>query len=158
IDITQDIGLTAGAFGLALNGGIGPFLRWDSGLPLVDALGDSFFGDPAVEHAITGSPTGNNVFRISGPNVGGLTATSVGTNLVTLVGKQRRAVPPVAALTAAPTNGVAPLTVAFQDQSLGTVTSRAWDFGDGSNSAAASPSHIYSAAGTYTVSLTVSGP
>src|SRR5580765_7405687 len=93
INITQDIGLTAGAFGLALNGGIGPFLRWDSGLPLVDPLGDSFFGDPAVGHTITGSPTGNNVFRISGPNVGGLNVNSVSTNLFTLVGKQSRAVP-----------------------------------------------------------------
>ena len=158
INFTQDVGLTAGAFGLALNGGIGPFLRWDSGLPLVDALGDSFFGDPAVDHAITGSPTGDNLFRISGPNVGGPGVNAVSTNLFTLVGKQSRAVPPVAALAAAPTSGVAPLTVAFQDQSLGTVTSRAWDFGDGSGSAAANPSHVYSAPGTFTVSLTVSGP
>src|SRR5262249_4204061 len=39
INVTQDIGLTAGAFGLALNGAVGSFLRWDAGLPLFDALG-----------------------------------------------------------------------------------------------------------------------
>lgn len=37
----------------------------------------------------------------------------------------------------------------------GTIASYAWDFGDGSTSLAANPSHSYLAAGTYTVTLTV---
>ena len=38
----------------------------------------------------------------------------------------------------------------------GTIVSYHWDFGDGSTSAAANPSHLYLAAGVYAVSLTVS--
>ncbi len=52
------------------------------------------------------------------------------------------------------------LTVAFTDTSTdpqgnGTITSRSWNFGDGTTSTATNPSKTYSAAGTYTVSLTV---
>lgn len=48
--------------------------------------------------------------------------------------------------------------VAFTDQSAisgGTITSREWDFGDGSTSTAAAPQHAYTAAGAYAVSLTI---
>jgi hypothetical protein len=44
----------------------------------------------------------------------------------------------------------------FTNTSTGSITSRLWDFGDGSTSAASNPSHTY-APGTYTVSLTVTG-
>ena len=64
---------------------------------------------------------------------------------------------PLADFSAAPTQGLAPLAVQFSDLSEGVVSSRWWDFGDGSGSSAAQPSHVF-AAGTYTVSLTVSGP
>ena len=37
----------------------------------------------------------------------------------------------------------------------GTVASYAWDFGDGASGTGANPSHTYAAAGTYTVTLTV---
>jgi len=50
------------------------------------------------------------------------------------------------------------LTVNFTNSSTdtgGTISSYAWNFGDGSTSTVASPSHTYAAAGTYTVSLTV---
>jgi PKD repeat protein len=39
---------------------------------------------------------------------------------------------------------------------LGTITSRNWDFGDGTTSDKTNPSHTYTAAGIYTVTLTVS--
>lgn len=58
---------------------------------------------------------------------------------------------------ASPTNGVPPLAVGFTDASIGTVTSRLWDFGDGVTSTAANPVHTYSAAGVYDVRLTVWG-
>lgn len=45
-------------------------------------------------------------------------------------------------------------TVNFTDQSTGGATSYSWDFGDGGSSTSASPSHTYSANGTYTVCLT----
>lgn len=50
------------------------------------------------------------------------------------------------------------LTVNFTDTSTdagGTITSHAWTFGDGGTSTAASPSHVYAAAGTYSVTETV---
>ena len=37
------------------------------------------------------------------------------------------------------------------------ITSAAWDFGDGTTSAAINPTHRYTAAGTYTISVTVTG-
>lgn len=37
----------------------------------------------------------------------------------------------------------------------GSITSRSWEFGDGSGGSGVSPSHVYSEAGTYTVTLTV---
>ncbi len=60
--------------------------------------------------------------------------------------------------TATPANGIAPLAVSFSGTSAGTVTKSLWDFGDGGTSAEANPAHTYTAAGSYTVSLTVWGP
>jgi len=65
---------------------------------------------------------------------------------------------PLASFSASPTAGDAPLSVAFADASAGTITDRAWDFGDGSTSTLADPTHVYEQPGTYAVTLTVSGP
>jgi hypothetical protein len=62
---------------------------------------------------------------------------------------------PAAAFTATPTSGDAPLDVTFADASTGSPTSWSWAFGDGATSTARNPSHRYTAAGTYTVTLTV---
>ncbi|WP_105188923.1 S8 family serine peptidase [Pseudoalteromonas sp. T1lg48] len=64
-------------------------------------------------------------------------------------------VAPVADFTFAATD----LDVQFTDLSGdtdGAVTTHSWDFGDGAGSTLANPSHSYTAAGTYTVTLTVS--
>jgi PKD repeat protein len=45
----------------------------------------------------------------------------------------------------------------FTDTSTGAVSTRSWSFGDGATSTSTSPSHVYGAGGTYTVSLTVYG-
>ena len=66
--------------------------------------------------------------------------------------------PPVAAFSATPRSGTAPLTVTFTDASTGTAPlTYAWDFqNDGSvDSTLKNPSYQYTAAGTYTVKLTV---
>ncbi|MCW8880641.1 MAG: PKD domain-containing protein [Kangiellaceae bacterium] len=49
------------------------------------------------------------------------------------------------------------LNVSFSDTSTDDngVVSRSWNFGDGNSSSSANPSHSYAAAGSYTVSLTV---
>lgn len=55
-----------------------------------------------------------------------------------------------------PLSGPAPLTVNFTDESAGDVTAWAWDFGDGiGTSSEQNPSYVYTGAGYYTVSLTV---
>lgn len=51
------------------------------------------------------------------------------------------------------TNCTNNLTIVFNNQSNGTANSYVWNFGDGVNSSAATPTHTYSNAGTYTISL-----
>lgn len=56
-----------------------------------------------------------------------------------------------------PLNGCAPLIVSFANYSTGNgiTNNNAWNFGDGNISSQASPTHIYTSPGTYTVSLAV---
>jgi PKD repeat protein len=64
---------------------------------------------------------------------------------------------PKAAFTANPTSGCSPLNVNFTNTSIGAST-YSWDFGDGYPvTSATSPSHTYTAGGTYTVELTAKG-
>jgi PKD repeat protein len=65
---------------------------------------------------------------------------------------------PVADFTGTPLSGTAPLTVQFTDLSTGSPTSWEWDFGDGGTSTVQNPSHQFTSAGTYTVSLTAANP
>jgi serine protease len=65
---------------------------------------------------------------------------------------------PVADFTATPRNGTSPLAVQFTGTSTGNITSRLWNFGDGKTSTEQNPNHTYQNAGSYTVSLTVTGP
>lgn len=65
-----------------------------------------------------------------------------------------------ASITALPTSGTAPLTVAFTGTGSSTVSTDVltylWTFGDGSTSTEKNPSHAFAAAGTYSVTLAVS--
>lgn len=68
INITEDVGAgAAGAFGLAQNGNVGPFL-----VPLgfVNGGPGSFIADGATATQVQGSPLGTNFLRIAGPNAG----------------------------------------------------------------------------------------
>jgi PKD repeat protein len=62
---------------------------------------------------------------------------------------------PAAGFSAAPTTGKVPLVVKFTDKSTKMPTSWKWNFGDGTISIARNPTHKYTRAGKYTVSLTV---
>jgi len=64
---------------------------------------------------------------------------------------------PAANFKANTTSGNAPLSVLFTDLSEGA-NSRSWNFGDGATSTEQNTTHVYSAAGTYTVNLTASNP
>ncbi len=61
---------------------------------------------------------------------------------------------PVSLFDGNPLFGNAPLNVSFTDTSTGSPTSWNWSFGDGGISTLQNPSHVYTMAGTYTVSLT----
>ncbi|HEY6940453.1 PKD domain-containing protein, partial [Dokdonella sp.] len=91
----------------------------------------------------TFSPSSSSV-TISGANVGGknFTGTPATNN------------PPVANF-GSTTNGLIANFTDSSSDSDGTIVSRAWTFGDGGTSSATNPSHTYAAAGTYSVSLTV---
>ncbi|MFO1306058.1 MAG: fibronectin type III domain-containing protein [Burkholderiales bacterium] len=65
---------------------------------------------------------------------------------------------PVAAFSASTTSGVAPLALNFSSTSTGSISTYAWTFGDGTTSSSVTPAKVYSSAGVYTVSLTVTGP
>jgi len=54
-------------------------------------------------------------------------------------------------------SGTVPATIPFTDSSTGAPDEWTWDFGDGQASDQENPSHTYTAAGTYTVSLKVKG-
>jgi PKD repeat protein len=66
---------------------------------------------------------------------------------------------PTVQFTASPAQGTAPLVVTFSDRSTGyDGQSRTWSFGDGSpTSNAPSPTHAYTRAGSFTVTLTIAG-
>ena len=106
------------------------------------SFGSATSGTVSIAHALT------TLGISAGEDLDGLhrSGGSVGTN------------PPTAAFSGTPLSGSAPLLVAFADQSTGSISSYAWNFGDGSSSTSQNPSHTYTSAGTYTVSLTVTGP
>lgn len=66
--------------------------------------------------------------------------------------------PPVAAFSATPLSGAIPLGVGFSDESTGIFTKWAWKFGDGGTATTQNPVHTYKKAGTYSVTLKVTGP
>jgi len=65
---------------------------------------------------------------------------------------------PSAQFDASTLSGPAPLSVDFTDTSTGSMTSRSWTFGDGATSTEATPTHVFTAPGSYPVTLTVTGP
>jgi len=64
----------------------------------------------------------------------------------------------LANFTANRTTGNYPLAVNFTDQSFGTIETWTWDFGDDTGSEIQNPTHTYIDPGTYTVTLTITGP
>ena len=115
------------------------------------------FGDATT--STTKNPS--HVYATAGVYTVSLTVTGAGgsntktnPNYVTVAAP---ATAPVAGFSATPTSGTAPLTVNFANASTGSITSYAWNFGDGTTSTLQNPSHAYAAAGVYTVSLTVTG-
>ena len=65
---------------------------------------------------------------------------------------------PTASFTVTQSSGCSPLLVHFNNTSTagsGSITSYAWDFGDGFTATTASPNHTYTSSGCKTVTLTI---
>ena len=86
---------------------------------------------------------------LTGP---GGTNTETKTNYVSIY------TPPSARFIANVLSGKAPLQVIFTDSSRGDVTTWQWDFGMEEAGSNKSPTHTYNKSGTYSVTLTASGP
>jgi hypothetical protein len=94
INFTEDIGVgVAGDFAAALGSRIGPFLE-STGGRVVDALGAVYLANPNVPTTVTGSPAGNNKFRIEGPGIGGPGVDFIESDQFTLMGKVLANAPP----------------------------------------------------------------
>ncbi len=117
-----------------------------------DGTTDSTAQSPSYQYTTAGTYTVK--LTVTGP---GGSDDETRTNYITV----NEVIPaPVAVFSGTPLTGNAPLTVQFTDASTGSITGYAWDFNnDGTtDSTAQSPSYQYTAAGTYTVKLTVTGP
>ena len=116
------------------------------------------FGDSGTstlqspQHTYSSAGTYSVNLTVAGP---GGSNSKIRTNYISV---STPPVAPVANFTGAPTDGDSPLSVQFTDQSTGSITSYAWDFGDSGTSTLQNPQHTYSSAGTYSVNLTVAGP
>jgi hypothetical protein len=114
VSFTDDVGCAAAPcdFTDALATRIGPFLRWDPSSPPAAPAG--YVGNPLREHTVVGSPRGAafNVFRVSGPDIGGPGDDVIETHLFTVEGKaaatQGTAAPATAATASRPTPAGAP--------------------------------------------------
>jgi PKD repeat protein len=107
--------------------------------------GTSTAQNPSHQYTSTGTYTVS--LTVTGP---GGSDGEIKTNYITV----NPCVAPVANFSGAPTSGTAPLLVDFTDLSTGSPTSWSWNFGDGGTSTSQNPSHTYTSAGSYTVSLT----
>src|SRR4051812_4455112 len=115
VSFTDDVGCAATPcdFTDALATRIGPFLRWDPSSPPAAPAG--YVGNPLREHTVVGSPRGAafNVFRVTGPDIGGAGDNSIETHLFTVEGKAAATqgtatTAPAAAGRPAPAGGTAP--------------------------------------------------
>ncbi len=94
---------------------------------------------------------GNYTVKLWVTNVSGCTDSLVKTNFV-------RIKKPIVSINNLPQKGCAPLSHKFTStvNSLDPVTNFHWDFGDGSSSDSATPTHVYTSPGQYTITLTYS--
>jgi alpha-tubulin suppressor-like RCC1 family protein/subtilisin family serine protease len=133
---------------LAASGGLPPY-SWSvtSGvLPYGTAL-------DAATGVVSGTPqyNGTYTFSVSVSDSGGLT-TTLPLSLTTYSADSV-----VSIFSGTPLNGQAPLLVSFTDASHKSPTSWSWTFGDGGASTERNPVHVYTAPGSYAVSLRAVG-
>ena len=128
---------------VVLNTSLGSFGTDDSGKP-IQLVRKPLAGGAATVQFFAGAETGTaNILAQVGTSTGKLNLPIV-----------QASAPPVAPV-ADFIFEVSALSVLFEDTSTGEPTAWTWDFGDGDETTRQNPKHTYEAAGTYTVSLTV---
>ncbi|MEQ4518932.1 PKD domain-containing protein [Pseudarthrobacter sp. B907] len=114
------------------------------------------FGDGSTGTGVTAqhsyAAAGSYDIRLTVTDNSGSTASVTRTVTVTAPPPNQ---PPVAAFTSSVTNLAAAFDATGSKDPDGTISSYAWDFGDGGSGTGATASHSYAAAGTYQVTLTV---
>ena len=110
-----------------------------------DGNTDSTAVNPAYVYGIPGIYTA----KLTAINDNGTNSKSA------IITVSERPIFPVADFSTNTVSGYAPLSVQFTDLSK-NAASRSWNFGDGTVSMQTNPTHVYSSAGSYTVTLTVS--
>lgn len=120
------------------------------------------FGDGTV----TTGPTASHMYSTAGSYNAKLTVTSstgqISTDSATITVQAATVppAPPTAVISTSSAAGTAPLNVSFNGSGSTSaantsIVSYAWSFGDGQTATGATPSHIFTAAGTYTTILIV---
>ncbi|MEP7236951.1 MAG: PKD domain-containing protein [Ferruginibacter sp.] len=115
--------------------------RWDLGNGTI-----SFLQNPSATYFNPGQYTVKLVIRDAANNSDSITKTQYITIFAI----------PVVNFSATPLSGCVPLTVQFTDLSTATgsaITQWLWDFGDGTTGTTQNPTHIYTTAGNYNVTL-----
>ena len=110
---------------------------------------------PTITQTVSPTPTKTVVPTTTVTTV---PVTTVPTAVVTTPVPTNTPVPkttPVSSFTASVTQGGAPLTVTFTDQSSNYPSRWMWDFGDGATSTDRNPVHTYAKPGSYNVRLSV---
>jgi PKD repeat protein len=131
-------------------------------LPLTVNLQDMSTGNPATwrwdfgDGGISADRNPSHTYTRAGTYGVTLTVTNAfGRSTKTRAGYVTTGMPPTADFTSGARAGSVPLAVKFTDASTGGPTTWSWDFGDGGTSTSVSPTHSYTTAGGYTVTLTV---
>jgi PKD repeat protein len=147
-------GLAAsGPFNIRWNADGQVFIGGHDSIPpgATDTHSHSWQNVPQGQHTLTFTADSDNFITESNENNNQKTITFTAVNCTPA---------PVANFDAWPLSGNPPLTVSMHNTSTGNYTSCLWDYGDGTTgtSCDAYHDHTYTAAGSYSVKLTVSGP
>lgn len=142
----------------------------DIAAELLDASGNLVATANPVEAlnaaiTVSAAPAGTYYLKIDGTGKGDLATGysdygALGAYTISGSANAAEGQPPVAMASATPVSGTAPLTVNFSSAGSydpdGGAIGYSWNFGDGSAlSTEASPSHVYTAPGSFTATLTV---
>ncbi len=118
--------------------------NWNFG----DGTANSTVKNPTHQY----STAGTYVVTLTATNAAGSSTVTKPSYIKVAAATQQR---PIAAFSGSPTSGKAPLKVTFTENSRGSPTSWAWNFGDGATSSTRNASHTYTKKGRFTVTLTV---